>query len=159
MIFRIKNIKLTIFAPDPEKRLSKGLEYKISLNDDGTIIDALSMLDKQVYKNPESSIFPIYKGLIHSYLQLIWDAEENMIYEDCAVNAYGPNREFIPLQEDINFNLFPDSEITIVVHADWWADVMKERLDFGTFKRIIMKEHGKNHEAFGHYFEMKRMNK
>jgi len=118
VIFRIKNIKLTIFAPDPEKKLSKGLEYKINLNDDGTIVDALSKLDKHMYKNLKSSIFPIYKGLIHSYLQLVWDAEENMIYEDCAVNAYGPNREFIPLQEDINFNLFPDSEITIVVHAD-----------------------------------------
>ena len=118
MILGIKNIKLTIFAPDPERRLSKGLEYKLNINDDGTIVDALSILDKLQYKNPESTIFPIYKGLIHSYLQLIWDAEENMIYEDCAVNAYGPNREFIPLQEDINFNLFPDSEITIVVHAD-----------------------------------------
>ncbi|KKN49773.1 hypothetical protein LCGC14_0639190, partial [marine sediment metagenome] len=25
---------------------------------------------------------------------------------------------FIPLQEDINFNLYPDSDITISVHAD-----------------------------------------
>ena len=118
MNFGIKNIKLTIFAPDPEKKLSKGIEYNLDLKDDGTIVDALSILDKQMYENPESSIFPIYKGLIHSFLQLIWDSEENMIYEDCAVNAYGPNREFIPLQEEINFNLFPESEITIVVHAD-----------------------------------------
>ncbi|MFX1571841.1 MAG: hypothetical protein ACFFB0_03755 [Promethearchaeota archaeon] len=118
MNFRIKNIKLTIFAPDPEKKLSKGIEYNLDLKDDGTIIDALSILDKHMYENPKNSIFPIYKGLIHSFLQLIWDSEENKIYEDCAVNAYGPNREFIPLQEDINFNLIPESEITIVVHAD-----------------------------------------
>jgi hypothetical protein len=118
VIIKIKEIKLTIFAPDPEKKLSKGLEYKIEIVDNASIVDALSTLDKQVQKNPESSIFPIYKGLIHSYLQLIWDAEENVIYEDCAINAYGPNREFMPLQEDINFNLYPDSEITIVVHAD-----------------------------------------
>ena len=72
----------------------------------------------EMYENPEKTIFPIYKGLIHSYLQLIWDAEENVIYDDCAVNAYGPNKEFIPLHEDINFNLYPNSEITIVVHAD-----------------------------------------
>lgn len=118
MIIKIKKIKLTVFAPDPEKRLSNGLEYSISIDDDGTIEDALSALDKQVYENPESSIFPIYKGLIQSYLQLIWDAEEDIIYEDCAVNAYGPNRKFMPLQDDIDFNLYPDSEITIVVHAD-----------------------------------------
>ena len=118
MIIKIKEIKMTIFAPDPEKKLSKGLEYKIEIAANASIVDALSTLDEQVKKNPESSIFPIYKGLIHSYLQLIWDAEENVIYEDCAVNAYGPSREFMPLQEDINFNLYHDSEITIVVHAD-----------------------------------------
>ena len=118
MIIKIKKIKLIIFAPDPEKKLSNGLEYKINLGDDASVVDALSKLDEEVYKNPESLIFPIYKGLIHSYLQLIWDAEENMIFEDCAVNAYGPNREFMPLQDDINFNLYPDSDITIVVHAD-----------------------------------------
>ena len=118
MIIKIKKIKLTIFAPDPEKKLSQGLEYLADIKDDGTIVDALSTLDKQAYSHPESSIFPIYKGLINSYLQLIWDAEENAIYEDCAVNAYGPEREFMNLQENINTNLYPNSNITIVVHAD-----------------------------------------
>ncbi len=118
MIIKIKKIKLTIFAPDPEKKLTKGLENEIIINENGSIIDALSTLDKFSYENPEKSIFPIYKGLIYSYLQLIWDAEENIIYEDCAVNAYGPNKEFMPIHEDINFSLYPDSEITIVVHAD-----------------------------------------
>ena len=118
MIIEIKQIKLTIFAPDPEKRLSKGLEYEIDIEDNGTILDALSTIDKQVYSEPENKIFPIFKGLIVSYLQLIWDSEENRIYEDCAVNAYGPNREFMNLQDDINTNLYPNSNITIVVHAD-----------------------------------------
>ncbi|MFX1315769.1 MAG: hypothetical protein ACFE9T_07890 [Promethearchaeota archaeon] len=118
MIIKIKKIKLTIFAPDPEKKLSNGLEYNLTIDNNGSIIDALSILDRLIYENLEKSIFPIYKGLIHSYLQLIWDAEENAIYDDCAVNAYGPNKEFIPLHEDINFNLYPDSEITIAVHAD-----------------------------------------
>jgi len=118
VIIKIKKITLTIFAPDPEKKLSKGLEYTPSINDNGTLVDALSAIDRIVYSDSEKSIFPIYKGLIHSYLQLIWDSEENKIYDDCAVNAYGPNRAFMPLQEDINFNLYPKSEITIVVHAD-----------------------------------------
>ena len=118
MFIKIKKIKLTIFAPDPEKRLSKGLDYDLNISINGSIVEALSTLDKQIYENPEYSIFPIYKGLIHSYLQLIWDAEENVIYEDCAVDAYGPNKEFMPLHEDINFNLYNNSEITIVVHAD-----------------------------------------
>ena len=114
----MKEISLTIIAPDPEKKLTQGAKFVININNEGTIIDALSTIDKQVYKDSESNIFPIYKGLIKSFLQLIWDSEENKIYDDCAVNAYGPNKEFIPLQEDINFKLYPDSEITLVVHAD-----------------------------------------
>ncbi|MFW9825599.1 MAG: hypothetical protein ACFFE4_21835 [Candidatus Thorarchaeota archaeon] len=98
--------------------MSKGIEYKIELKNDGTIVDALSKIDKKIYSSTENSIFPLYKGLIKSLLQLIWDSEENRIYDDCAVNAYGPNREFMPLQEDIKFDLYPNSEITIVVHAD-----------------------------------------
>ena len=68
--------------------------------------------------NPEKSIFPLFKGLINSYLQSIWDAEENKIYEDCGVDAYGPNKEFIPLRENIEFNLYPNSNIIITAHAD-----------------------------------------
>ena len=68
--------------------------------------------------NPEKSIFPLYKGLIHSYLQLIWDPENDVIYEDCGIDAYGPNREYLPLRDDINFCLCPDSSITLIVHAD-----------------------------------------
>ncbi|MFW9906891.1 MAG: hypothetical protein ACFFFH_21480 [Candidatus Thorarchaeota archaeon] len=114
----MKSINITIFAPDPEKRLSKGKEYKVEIEDNGSIISALSLIDKQEYSDPDNMIFPIFKGLIYSHLQLIWDAEENIIYEDCAVNAYGPNREFMNLQDDINTNLYPNSNITIVVHAD-----------------------------------------
>lgn len=116
MIVKIKKAKLTIFAP--EKELSNGIEYDIIVKDDGTIVDALGAIDKIVLENPEKSIFPLYKGLIRSYLQLIWDPQKNVIYEDCAINAYGPNKEFIPLRENIEFNLYPDSEITLIVHAD-----------------------------------------
>jgi len=33
---------------------------------------------------------------------------------------------------------------------------VKNRLDFGTFKRIIMKKYGKENETFAHYFKLKR---
>jgi len=36
---------------------------------------------------------------------------------------------------------------------------MKERLGFGAFKKMLMKNYGKNHEAFSHYFTIKRKNK
>jgi len=90
----------------------------VSIKDDGTIIDALGTIDKEIFEHQDKSLFPMYKGLIQSYLQLIWDPQNNAIYEDCASNAYGPNKEFIPLQDDTNFNLYPDSDITLIVHAD-----------------------------------------
>lgn len=116
MVLEIKTIKLTLFAP--EGKLSNGIDYEVKFKDDGTIIDALGFLDKEIYQNRRQSLFPLYKGLIQSYLQLIWDAENNKIYDDCAVNAYGPNREFMPLMENPDFNLYPNSEIIIAVHAD-----------------------------------------
>lgn len=94
------------------------MNYTINIQDDGTIIDAISNIDKKMITNPEKSIFPLYKGLIHCYLQLIWDAEENNIYEDCGVDAYGPNKEFMPLRENIEFNLYSNSNIIITAHAD-----------------------------------------
>jgi hypothetical protein len=112
----MKKIKINIFAP--EKELSNGIEYEREVKDDGTVVDLLGLIDKETMENPQNSVFPLYKGLIRCFLQLIWDAENNIVYEDCAVSAYGPNREFMPLQENVDFNLYPNSEITIVVHAD-----------------------------------------
>lgn len=33
---------------------------------------------------------------------------------------------------------------------------MKERLDFGKFKKTLMKKYGKEHDTFSHYFTIKR---
>jgi hypothetical protein len=114
----VKKINLTIFAPDPEQTHSKGVKYTLEMKDRGTIIDALSKIDKNMIEHPNTSVFPLYKGLIYSYLQLIWDAEENTIYDDCGVDAYGPNKEFMPLRSDVDVSLIPNSDITITVHAD-----------------------------------------
>ncbi len=81
-------------------------------------MDALQEIDRDILENQKKSVFPLYKGLIRCYLQLIWDPEINKIYEDCALNAYGPNKKFMPIMDDIDFLLYPNSEITIVVHAD-----------------------------------------
>jgi hypothetical protein len=35
---------------------------------------------------------------------------------------------------------------------------MRERLDYGSFKRIIMKKYGKSSESFAHYFATKIKN-
>ena len=91
--------------------LSKGKEFTVEVKDDATIIEALAMVDKYITDHPEESIFPIFEGYIQNYLQLLYDPENNSIYDDVGMMPYGPNRKFMPIREDINFNLYPNSII------------------------------------------------
>lgn len=81
-------------------------------------MEAISVVDKYVFDHPEESIFPIYDGYIHNYLQLIWNPQKNKIYEDIGLMPYGPDeegalRKFMPLRENVEFNLYPNSIIDI----------------------------------------------
>ena len=76
------------------------------------------MVDKQVVENPKDSIFPIYEGYIHNYLQLFINLEENSIYDDVGIYAYGPDenglmRKFNPIRDNVEFNIYPDSVIQL----------------------------------------------
>jgi hypothetical protein len=51
-------------------------------------------------------------------MQLLVNVEEDKIYEDIGLMPYGPDeegnlRKFMPLKEDINFNLYSDSIIDL----------------------------------------------
>ena len=87
----MKKINLTIFAPDPERVLSKGLNYIVDIQDNGTIIDAISNIDKKIMTNPEQSIFPLFKGLIHNYLQLIAAVLQSFFSFSCFTSYYNNN--------------------------------------------------------------------
>lgn len=96
--------------------MSHGKKFIVELKDNATFVEALAMVDKQDLQTPEDSIFPIFDGYIHNYLQLFWNPREDKIYEDVGINAYGPDDEgrmtrFMPLRDDINYNLLPDSVI------------------------------------------------
>jgi hypothetical protein len=97
----------------PRSGLSSGKTFTVKVKDDATFIECLSMVDKYVLEHPEESIFPIYDGYIHYYLQLFWDPEKNEIYDDCGLLPYGPNREFMPIFENPEYNVLPDSKIDI----------------------------------------------
>ena len=75
------------------------------------------MVDKQEIEDPKC-IFPINEGFIHNYLQLLVNIEEKYIYDDVGIYAYGPDenglmRKFIPIRDNIEFNVYPDSEIQL----------------------------------------------
>lgn len=112
----IKKIKFKISIPI--KGLQEGREFTVNVKDDATFVEALAMVDKLIYNNPKDSIFPIYEGYIYNYLQLFWNPEENAIYDDIGLMPYGPDadgnyRLFMPIRDDITFNLFPDSLIDL----------------------------------------------
>ncbi|MBD3214610.1 MAG: hypothetical protein GF311_18510 [Candidatus Lokiarchaeota archaeon] len=97
----------------PYSGLSQGKTFNVQINDDGTLPEALAKVDKYLKDNPDESIFPIFEGYISNYLQLIWNPKTNQIYNDIGIMAYGPNREFMPLHENPDFSLIPESEINI----------------------------------------------
>jgi hypothetical protein len=97
--------------------LQNGKKYVLDLADDATFIQALAMVDKEEFKTTKA-LFPIYDGYIHNYLQLFINLKERKIYDDVGVFAYAPDeqgtlRKFNPIREDINFNLYPNSQIQL----------------------------------------------
>ena len=98
--------------------LTKGKKFIVNVDDNASIIEALAMVDKIDMEHPEDSIFPIFDGYIHNYLQLFWNPEENVIYDDVGMMPYGPDekglmRIFMPIRDNIEFSLYPDSLIDL----------------------------------------------
>jgi hypothetical protein len=76
------------------------------------------MVDKIEAMNTQTTIFPIYEGYIHNYMQMFINFETNSIYEDVGIYAYAPNEDdlmqkFNPIRENIEFNVYPDSYIQL----------------------------------------------
>lgn len=97
----------------PYTGLSQGKTFSIEIDDNATFHQALAMVDKYVIEHPEESIFPLFDGFIHNYLQLFWNPIENKIYDDCGIMPYGPERKFMPILDNPNFILYPDSVIDL----------------------------------------------
>ena len=98
--------------------MQKGKKYTVEVKDNASFVEALAMVDKQELESPEGSIFPINEGYIHNYLQLFVNLEESYIYDDVGIYAYGPDenglmRKFNPISDNVEFNVYPDSEIQL----------------------------------------------
>ena len=140
--------------------MQKGKKYIVEVKDEASFLEALAMVDKQELENRDDSIFPINDGYIHNYLQLLVNLEGNYIYDDVGVYAYGPDengfmRKFIPLRDNFEFNVYPDSEIQLQPDVGCWWEEVQDRLDIGRFKTVLRKKFGKDNEYFTHYFKKK----
>lgn len=88
------------------------------MKDNAIFAEALAMVDKYVFDNPELSHFADhpYDSFIKSYLQLFFNPEEEEIYSD--INMFAASaRGFMPIEKNLNFNLYNDSEISLTSSA------------------------------------------
>ena len=114
MVIKTINFDISI----PIQGLQKGKKFTVQVDNDATIIEALALVDKIDCENHNESIFPLYDGLIHNYLQLFINLETEEVYDDVGISAYGPDenglmRKFNPIRDDIHFILYPDSLIQL----------------------------------------------
>lgn len=113
---KIKKLEFEISIPITG--LQKGKKYTLQVDDNTTFLEALALVDKIEMQNTKDKMFPLYEGYIHSYIQLFINLDENSIYDDVGVYAYGPDeqglmKKFNPIRENIEFNLHPGSIIQL----------------------------------------------
>ncbi|TFF97251.1 MAG: hypothetical protein EU547_04825 [Promethearchaeota archaeon] len=102
----------------PLSGLQQGKKLNLNVEDNVTFIESLALVDRYFQNHPEDSIFPIYEGYIHNYLQLFINLEKETLYEDVAATAYAPDEngnmtKFNPIGKNIYFNIYPDTEIIL----------------------------------------------
>jgi len=88
------------------------------VNDDAIFAEALAMVDKYVFDNPKLSHFADHPhdAFVKSYLQLFFNPEKEEIYSD--INTFAASaRGFMPIEKNLNFNLYDDSEISLTSAA------------------------------------------
>ena len=88
------------------------------MKDNAIFAEALAMVDKYVFDNPELSHFADHphNSFIKSYLQLFFNPEEEEIYSD--INMFAASaRGFMPIEKNLNFNLYDNSEISLTSAA------------------------------------------
>ncbi len=90
----------------------------MNVKDDAIFAEALAMVDKYIFENPEISHFADHPhdAFVKSYLQLFFNPEEEEIYSDINLFA-ASSRGFMPIEKNLNFNLYDDSEISLTSSA------------------------------------------
>jgi hypothetical protein len=64
-------------------------------------------------------------------------------------------RKFIPIRDNIEFNVYPDSEIQLQPDVGCWWETVQDRLDIGKVKTILRNKYGKDNDYYAHYFKKK----
>ena len=118
--FYLSKLNLTKIKPKTigSNGKAQNKEFSVQVKDDAIFTEALAMVDKYIFENPEESHFVDHppNSFVRCYLQLFWDPIDDEIYSDINVFAASA-RGVMPIQKRMDFNLYDDCEISLTSSA------------------------------------------
>ena len=93
----------------------------VEISDTGDLIEAIAGFDRRFFQssteNPAGRKKLLEEREVQSLLHLVWNPQQNAIYPNIGLEARGPQMRWLPLKEDLEQVLPPDSSITITIDA------------------------------------------
>jgi hypothetical protein len=115
----IKQIHISILDPAVDKILASPQIVEIS--DNGDLIEAIAAFDRKFFdhskENPISRQKILDEREAKSLLHMLWNPRQNALYPNIGLEARGPQMKWIPLKDNMDLTLPPDSSIIITVDA------------------------------------------
>ena len=99
------------------------LSRSLTINDEDTIVDIISIFDEEYRKNIASDGIDHSKDFrfdgVYSILQMLWTPKERRFYSDVSVEARtpAPEAKLLPLKEEYNIDIPNNSWVVITPDA------------------------------------------
>ncbi len=114
----VKIVEVSVLDPSIERILHSPQQVKI--RDEGGLVESVAAFDRLYFQELKRQ--GIHKNEVidgreaRSILHLIWNPAGNILYPNIGLEARGPNREFLPLKENLEQPL--PSMATLMVTID-----------------------------------------
>ncbi len=93
----------------------------VEISDTGDLIEAVAAFDRKFFQSSKENSIGRKKLLeereVQSLLHLVWNPQQNSLYPNIGLEARGPQMNWLPLKENLEQVLPPDSSITITIDA------------------------------------------
>lgn len=91
----------------------------MEISDTGDLMEAVAAFDRKFFQSSKGNPIGRKKVLadreVQSLLQLVWNPKQNTLYPNIGLEARGPQMNWLPLKENMDQALPPDSSITITI--------------------------------------------
>ncbi len=93
----------------------------MEISDTGDLIEAIAAFDRKFFQSSKDNTTGRKKLLDEreaiSLLHMIWNPQQNTLYPNIGLEARGPQMKWLPLKDNPEQVLPPDSSITITIDA------------------------------------------